>query len=169
MEGNAQFSPCRRYRYSLRRNWIGGSGTVNFIGLNPSTADETLDDPTIRRCIGFAKLWGFESLVMLNLFAWRATNRKEIRRVSDPVGPDNDAALREHIIWPDRLTVAAWGTDGTHLGRADTVRAMFPELSCLRLTKDGHPEHPLYLPKDLTPAPYGPPNRAVEAASNVCG
>lgn len=127
-----------------------------FIGLNPSTADEINDDPTIRRCVAFAKAWGYAGLCMANLFAYRATNPRDMKVAADPVGPDNDAHLcrlgqRAGVI------VAAWGVNGMHKGRAAQVRKLLPALHCLALTKDGHPGHPLYLPGTLTPVPMGPP------------
>lgn len=121
-----------------------------FIGLNPSTADETEDDPTVRRCINFAMDWGYDGMVMLNAFAFRATDPKVMKTHPEPVGPDNDAALKH---WSDRVprVVACWGTHGAHQGREAVVRRLIPHLSVLGLTKDGHPKHPLYLPKGLRP------------------
>lgn len=148
---SAVFSPCRKYRYALWRKWDDrlDAKMVAFIGLNPSTADETQDDPTIRRCIGFAKAWGYGSLCMLNLFAFRATDPKEMLAADDPVGPDNDFTIQRMSLRVD--CVAAWGTHGTHRGRDKAVRGMVENLHYLRLTKDGHPAHPLYLPATLTP------------------
>jgi hypothetical protein len=109
-------SPCRTYRYSLWREWIGGDGYVLFIGLNPSTADETNDDQTIRRCIGFAKAWGFAGVCMANLFAFRATDPKVMMQAADPVGRDNDAWLRT-LSDAASLVVGAWGVGGSYLVR----------------------------------------------------
>jgi hypothetical protein len=148
------FSPCRAYRYQLWREWIGGEGYVMFIGLNPSTADETQDDPTIRRCIGFAKAWGYAGLVMTNLFAYRSTDPMIMKAAADPVGPENDAHLLALAEGAD-VIVAAWGVNGTHRGRDAVMRKMLPALHCLTLTADGHPGHPLYLPKTLTPIQMG--------------
>lgn len=146
-------SNCRQYRYSLWREWIGGDGFAMFVGLNPSTADETNDDPTIRRCIGFAKEWGFAGLCMTNLFAFRATDPSDMLRAVDPIGPENDSYL-QGVAMHAGVVVAAWGTNGTHLGRDIAVRQMIPSLKILKLTKDGHPGHPLYLPKTLLPVPW---------------
>lgn len=161
MEKSARFSPCRRYRYSLWRNWRGllpeTKGYAMFVGLNPSTADETNDDPTIRRCIAFAQAWGYEGLCMTNLFAFRATAPADMIAADDPVGPENDQTLRD-LAESAGVVVAAWGVHGTHGGRHNAVRAMLPRLHYLRLTKDGHPGHPLYLPKSLVPVPWAPPN-----------
>ena len=148
------FSPCRTYRYTLWREWIGGDGYAMFVGLNPSTADETQDDPTIRRCIAFAKAWGYAGLCMTNLFAFRATDPKDMKAAADPVGPENDYHLLR--LWADAgVVVAAWGANGTHRGRDAEVAKMLRPLHCLALTKDGHPGHPLYLRKTLTPVPMG--------------
>lgn len=157
MESSAQFSPCRRYRYSLWRTWHGllpnAKGYAMFVGLNPSTADETNDDPTIRRCIAFAQSWGYEGLCVTNLFAFRATRPDDMKAADDPVGPENDKTLCD-LAKSAGVVVAAWGVHGTHAGRADEIRAMLPRLHYLRLTRDGHPGHPLYLPKSLTPIPW---------------
>jgi hypothetical protein len=146
------FSPCRIYRYALWREWIGGDGYVMFVGLNPSTADEILDDQTIRRCIAFAKAWGYGGLYMTNLFAFRATKPKDMKVVDDPIGPENDLYLMA-LAEEAGVIVAAWGANGTHRGRDAEVRRLLPTLHCLSLTKDGHPGHPLYLLKTLTPVP----------------
>ena len=141
-------SDDRVYRYSLWREWIGGEGYVMFIGLNPSTADETLDDPTIRRCVGFAKAWGFSALCMANLFAFRATKPKVMKQASDPVGKDNDKWLR-HLCDGASLVIAAWGTDGSYLARDRKVCNLLGAMDCLGVTKDGYPRHPLYLRADV--------------------
>jgi len=158
------FSPCRTYRYALWREWIGGEGYAMFVGLNPSTADETQDDPTIRRCIAFAKDWGYAALCMTNLFAFRATEPAKMKAAADPIGPENDFHLMR-LAKDAGVIVAAWGAHGTYRGRATEMMAMLRSLQapgtegkrlhCLRLTKDGHPGHPLYLPKTLTPVLMG--------------
>jgi len=147
------FSPCRTYRYTLWREWIGGSGYAMFVGLNPSTADETQDDPTIRRCIAFSKAWGYSGYCMTNLFAFRATDPAVMKRHPEPIGDFNDAWLLSCAAGAG-VVVAAWGTHGTHLGRDAGVRRLLRGLHYLRLTKDGHPAHPLYLPKTLTPVEW---------------
>ena len=159
MNSGATFSPCRNYRYSLWRRWLGhDSRYAMFIGLNPSTADETHDDPTIKRCIAFAKVWGYSGLYMVNLFAFRATNPRVMLRATDPVGPDNDEHL-QRLAQGAGVVIAAWGARGTHLGRDHHVREIIPNLHYLRLTKDGHPGHPLYLPSDLQPIPFKKPEQ----------
>lgn len=152
-------SPCRAYRYCLWRKWGGlltnGQYAV-FVGLNPSTADEREDDPTIRRCVAYAKAWGYDALCMLNLFAFRATDPRDMQRAADPVGPENDEWIVRTIDDGAGVVVAAWGCGGSFLGRDRQVWALVPGLHCLRVTKDGHPQHPLYLPKHLTPIPWEP-------------
>lgn len=151
LNSTATFSPCRAYRYSLWRRWgTPEQGYAMFIGLNPSTADEVQDDPTIRRCIQFAKDWGYGGLVMANLFAFRATKPADMKAALDPVGPENDVYLQK-LSADASVVVAAWGTDGTHLRRGEAVREMLPNLYALGFTKVGQPRHPLYLSKKLTP------------------
>jgi hypothetical protein len=147
------FSTCRRYRYTLWREW-GRDNYCMFIGLNPSTADEKTDDPTIRRCIGFAKRWGFGALCMTNLFAFRATDPRVMMGASKPVGQDNDRWLVD-CARRAGIVIAAWGTHGQFLGRDEEVLNLLDDLYCLRLTKEGFPAHPLYLPYAVWPQPYG--------------
>lgn len=130
-----------------------GDGYVMFICLNPSTADENTDDPTVRRCISYAKACGYGAFCMTNIFAFRATDPNDMLAANDPIGPENDRYLRA-VAAGAGIVVAAWGTIGTHLGRAAAVKAILPDLHVLRLTKDGHPGHPLYLPKHLKPVPW---------------
>jgi hypothetical protein len=159
----ATFSDCRVYRYALWRRWTDSrvvdldetdrgpdfSKMVAFIGLNPSTADETEDDPTIRRCIGFAKRWGFDGMCMLNLFALRATDPNEMKRHPDPVGPDNDECLRRGVHLFSK-TVACWGVHGSHRNRHYGILGLFglAQLWHLGLTQAKQPKHPLYLRSD---------------------
>lgn len=146
MKTGAVLSPCRTWRYALWREWDWTLGAFVVIGLNPSTADETTDDPTIRRCIGFAQRFGCGRLVMLNLFAFRATQPKDMLAALDPVGPQNDATLRTYAADPSSLfTVAAWGTHGSP-ERVAEVASIFSHLECFGRNKDGSPKHPLYLP-----------------------
>lgn len=152
MERFASFSPCRRYRYSLGRTWDFDLKPVLFVGLNPSTADETEDDPTIRRCIRFACDWGYGGVLMGNLFAFRATDPKEMKLALDPVGERNDHWL-QHMAGMAGLVVAAWGAHGDHRGRAQAVvdSGALGSFTVLGLTKDGHPRHPLYMRADCCP------------------
>lgn len=147
VKSGAVFSRCRTWRYYLWRTW-GDGPRVAFIGLNPSTADEKADDPTIRRCIGFAKDWGYDGLLMLNLFAFRSTKPEGLRGVADPIGPENDRTIRRVAELIAEL-IAAWGMNDFG-GRGDYVSALLVpdgKLKCLGVTKDGYPRHPLYLPK----------------------
>ena len=153
---SAVLSPCRRYRYALWRRWSDAPAVV-FIGLNPSTADETKDDATIRKCIGYAKRWGYGALGMFNLFAFRARQPLDMLAESDPIGPDNDRVLRS-LPQSCSMIIAAWGCDGSHLGRDKKVMAMLPTLHALHITKEGMPGHPLYLKGDATPFPLNPMN-----------
>jgi len=145
---NATFSDCRKYRYALSRTWNGKKKTILFIGLNPSTADEKIDDPTIRRCINYAQNWGYGSLLMVNLFAYRATLPSELKNVKNPIGNDNDLHILELSKKAD-LTVAAWGNEGFLLNRDKVVKKLIPNLMCLKINKSGQPAHPLYQKKDL--------------------
>ncbi len=152
------FSPCRKYRYTLwrvlPRTFDHVEGFVQFIGLNPSTADETIDDPTIRRCKAFASAWGYTGLCMTNLFAFRATDPRDMIRSCDPVGEHNDEWLAR-VAREAAIVVAAWGAGGEHQDRGEKVRNQFANLGkplyCLKITKHGHPQHPLYLKRDLKP------------------
>lgn len=150
---NAVFSRDRTYRYILTRQWDEGKPYAMFIGLNPSTADETRDDPTIRRCINFAKRWGYGALVMMNLFAYRATDPEVMKEAEDPIGPETDSWI--HAFAQDAgIVIAAWGVHGTHLNRSAAIKLMLPELYCLGMTQKGHPKHPLYLHREIVPVRY---------------
>jgi len=158
----ARFSPCRRYRYTLNREWEPTLPTVIFCGLNPSTADETQDDPTIRREIGFAMAWGFGKLIKVNAYGFRSTDPKALWKVDDPRGPDNfleikSACFQTLIRRGGGLFVAAWGnnirtSDAVELRRM--LRLEGVKVHAIRITKLGNPAHPLYLPKTLRPFPW---------------
>lgn len=123
-----------------------------LIGLNPSTADAKRDDPTIRRCIGFARDWGFGRLWVLNLFSFRATYPEDLKASIDPVGPRNDWWIRRMAQQVDAV-VAVWGNHGAFLDRSAHVRAMLGDrLEAIRLNAGGEPAHPLYLPRGLKPS-----------------
>lgn len=153
-EPPAVLSPCRRYRFELWRRWAAGP-YINFIGLNPSTADETADDNTIRRCIGFAQYWGYNALCMTNIFAFRATDPADMKAEFLPVGDGNDETL-VRIASRAELVIAAWGVHGAHLDRAADVMRLIPNLRCLGRNRDGSPKHPLYLRADSMPEAYSP-------------
>ena len=144
----ANFSSCRKYRYSLSRIWDKQKKFALFIGLNPSTADEEVDDPTIRRCSGYAQKWGYGGFIMVNLFAYRTTLPSNLKKVKYPVGKDNDKYIVKLSKKAD-ITVAAWGNNGNLYRRDKQVLSLIPNLMCLKVNKSGQPAHPLYLKKDL--------------------
>jgi hypothetical protein len=196
----ATISGCGRYRYRLWREWRLGNSTqwdmwteddgspaldgagqpigeplsCVFVMLNPSTADGQQDDPTIRRCVRFAQDWGFDRLEVVNLFAWRATDPREVLALTakgDPIGPDNQDHI-ERAVQKAGMVVCAWGVNGAHIGQDETVRGWIADgvdtaavaagagrgrevpVVALKLSKDGFPCHPLYLPAALKPFPY---------------
>jgi hypothetical protein len=143
------------YRYSLRRSWNEHQRSVLFVMLNPSKADANIDDPTIKRCMGFAKYWGFGSLEVVNLFAFRATNPDELKKCEDPVGPDNDIYIRSAAIRSDQI-ITAWGTNGSLSARnAEVMEILYSfRTYCLGISKAGHPKHPLYIAGEQWPIRY---------------
>lgn len=156
----AVYSDCERYRYELTRTWDPAGRKALFVMLNPSTATEVQNDPTVERCERRARALGFGAFRVANIFAWRDTDPQKMRAAGDPVGPANDAAIRDGAHWAD-LVICAWGTHGTHLGRGPAVerllRATGRPLFHLGLTKAGHPRHPLYIGYDRQPEPWRPP------------
>lgn len=153
MEMSAIFSSDRIYRYTLSREWQRSmfeakDGYVMFIGLNPSTADETKDDPTIRRCRGFANSWGYSKMVMTNLFAFRATDPRKMMGHPRPIGGENDKYLVQVAKDAD-LVVAAWGRLGEFMGRDKKVLRLLKEV--YQIGEAGYPHHPLYLKRTLSP------------------
>lgn len=144
----------RKYRYLLWRRWDTAKPSVAFIMLNPSTADETEDDPTIRRCIGFGRKWGFGELLVGNLFALRTPDPDNLYDDFDPVGRDNDEHLQA-ICDEAEMVLAAWGANGSLDQRGREVAGIIDsQLHALDITKDGHPVHPLYQPKTAEPTPF---------------
>ena len=151
---SAVYSPCGHYRYLLTRVWELGGPKALFVMLNPSTATELQNDPTVERCERRARALGYGSFRVTNIFAWRATDPRAMRAVADPVGPLNDAALIVSAGWAD-LVVCAWGTHGAHLGRGALVATMLRStgkpLHHLGLSQQGHPKHPLYIGYERQP------------------
>src|SRR5580692_943110 len=143
------------YRYSLWRRLGESRNRVLFIMLNPSTADGTVDDPTIRRCVTFARRWGYGRLEVCNLFAYRATDPRELCRVVNPVGPLNDATIARAAKRADKVVVA-WGVRGVLMHRAGVVLRVLDSkaVCCLGTTRDGSPRHPLYVRGDSPPVPF---------------
>ncbi len=150
---SAIFSPCRKYRYTLTRIWNGNKPLASFIGLNPSTADEIKNDPTVTRCINYAKRWGYGGIIMLNIFAFRATVPKMLKSAAEPIGKDTDVWITAKSQETD-LTIACWGTHGEFMDRGKEVLKLLNDFKCLGITKHGYPKHPLYLRNDLEPIDF---------------
>ncbi|KAB7614319.1 DUF1643 domain-containing protein [Amylibacter sp. SFDW26] len=150
----AIYSDCENYRYSLTRTWDEAGKRVLFVMLNPSTATEVQNDPTVERCERRARTLGYGAFCVCNIFAYRATDPKVMRAQSDPTGPANDAAIIEASDWADDI-VCAWGTHGEHLQRGPEMerilRAQPKPLTHLGLSKAGHPKHPLYIGYKVQP------------------
>ena len=154
MQRTAEISPDRSYRYRLGRIWKPDAPACLFIMLNPSTADANVDDATIRRCLDYAARWGYGSLLVGNLFAFRTTYPSELKAAAAPIGPDNDEHLRQ-LLHQAELVVCAWGTHGGYLGRDQEVLATLNGRGqALVVTQDGYPGHPVRLAKTLKPVPY---------------
>lgn len=156
MSRGAGFSPCRTWRYALWRTWgeATPSKSIAFCGLNPSTADERLDDPTITRCIRYALGWGYEHFVMLNAFGFRSTDPRGLKKTDDPVGPGNDAAIAYYATQVD-CVVVAWGIHCPRERAESVLKLVGPKAFCLGKNMDGTPKHPLYLRKSAERIPYG--------------
>jgi hypothetical protein len=156
---SALISDCGKYRYQLTRQWAWATTaprTCMFVMLNPSTATAIEDDPTIRRCVGFAKSWGYDRLLVGNLYACRATDPRDVWQFDHPVGPDNDKHLAE-MAAQSQLIVAAWGANakpGRCVEVLDILRK-HNDVHFLQLTQDGQPKHPLYLKSSLQPQLLG--------------
>ncbi|MFK7856815.1 MAG: DUF1643 domain-containing protein [Granulosicoccus sp.] len=157
IERKASFSRCKRYRYQLLRRWEGGHGRCVIVGLNPSTADAQVDDPTVRRCMGFAQDWGFNELLMVNLFAFRTPHPAHLKKCDSPIGPGNRRALQRACESAKRIVVA-WGTHGTYRNQAVKFASIAREqpLYCFGLSKNHQPLHPLYQRRDTVLMQYSP-------------
>ena len=156
-DSEAVYSDCERYRYTLTRVWMPDGRKALFIMLNPSTATEVQNDPTVERCECRARALGFGAFRVANIFAWRDTDPKAMRSAADPVGPANDASILESCGWADRI-ICAWGTHGSHLRRGAAVERLLRKtgrkLYTLGLSKEGHPKHPLYIAYAVQPIPW---------------
>lgn len=163
-------SPCGRYRHALTETWDPAGPRLLWIMLNPSTADERRDDPTVARCGRRARALGFGAMRIVNLFALRATRPPALRRAADPEGPMADRAIAEGALWADAI-LCAWGVHGAHRGRGPAVearlRAAGHPLLVLGLTRDGHPRHPLYLRADIAPVPWAGAGRPGAARATL--
>lgn len=152
----ALYSPDERYRYALTRVWADGP-RVLFVMLNPSTATEVQNDPTVERCERRARTLGFGSFAVANIFAFRATDPRVMRAEPDPIGPANDATILDLAATSSQI-LCAWGTHGAHLQRGTCVRTLLratgKDLFHLGLSQAGHPKHPLYIGYDQQPQPW---------------
>ncbi len=153
-ERDAQISKCGKYRYWLMRHWDYELKPAGFVMLNPSTADALVDDPTVRKCVEFARAWGCGGIEVVNLFALRATDPRElVRHKGDVVGPENDDAIRSVLKHCDPI-VAAWGNNvpRKYLARVEAVKRLMREVGrpvwCLKKNQNGSPGHPLYIKGD---------------------
>ena len=148
IKSEAVYSKCENYRYTLTRVWDENKKKVLFIMLNPSTADETKNDPTVERCERRAKKLNFGSFRICNIFAWRETSPLQLMKTDEPVGKDNDFHISKSVLWSD-VIICAWGTHGTYFNREAEVKNLLSnngaKLYHLGLTKNGHPKHPLYI------------------------
>lgn len=157
MNRGAIIDDTQRYRYALWREWDDKLPPVLWVMLNPSTADADIDDPTIRRCIGLSTQFGYGSLTVVNLFAWRATKPEELLTAEDAVGPLNDIHIRQLAI-PHLDVICAWGSNvpKRYSNRPAEVLSLLRDTNtcALRLSKHGQPWHPLYLPSSVIPMPW---------------
>ncbi|MFN4129755.1 MAG: DUF1643 domain-containing protein [Paracoccaceae bacterium] len=156
----AVYSPCEAYRYLLTRVWDAAGERVLFVMLNPSTATEAQNDPTVERCERRARALGFGAFRVVNIFGFRATDPRVMRAAEDPVGPGNDAAILSSVAdWRPGRLVCAWGGHGLYLGRGDAVarllRGTGKPLWHLGLTASGQPKHPLYIGYAKQPERWG--------------
>ena len=166
----AYFSRCGLYRYLLWRTIPRAreeAGTIAWLMLNPSTADANADDPTIRRCLGFSRAWGYRRLLVVNLFALRATQPAVLARARSPVGKENDRAIIVAAGAAD-LMVCAWGVHGSLRERDQEVHALLnnagTELRHVGVTRSGHPRHPLYLRASVRPMRWGSHSKSIDAS-----
>ena len=145
MKTNAVFSIDRKYRYVLTRQWDETLPVLVYVLLNPSTADETTNDPTISRCIDIARYNGYGAIQVMNLFAYRATEPCDLKKGCDPVGPDNDRYLED--IRPEQKVLVAWGNHGSFMNRSQKVLELLKgkNLWCVAKNASGEPKHPLYV------------------------
>ncbi|AZQ65896.1 DUF1643 domain-containing protein [Silicimonas algicola] len=153
----AVYSPCLRYRYALTRTWDAAGPRLLYVMLNPSTATEAANDPTVERCERRARALGYGAFRVANLFALRETDPARLRRAERPVGAANDAQIAEAADWSDAV-LCAWGIHGAHRSRGQAVAAILnasgKPLLTLGLSKDGHPRHPLYVSYGVGPVSW---------------
>lgn len=155
ISSDAIFSEDKRYRYLLMREWDHNKPALMIIGLNPSTADETKNDPTIRRCIGFAKIWGYGKLFVTNLFAFRATYPEQLFISKNPIGVENDSWIKKISKDADKI-VLAYGNHGKFNERHNEILKIIKDPYCIKKSKNDMPMHPLYLKYTKFPIKYHP-------------
>lgn len=153
----AVFDATAQYRYWWARRWNPSDPVLHFLMLNPSTADADHSDPTVTRCHHYAEAWGFGTLIVTNIFAYRSTDPHALITVTDPVGPDTDAWILR-AVQAAHQTIVAWGTHGAIHDRHSQVLALLAghPLYALGLSRAGFPRHPLYLPRTARPVLYAP-------------
>lgn len=156
----AVYSPCEKYRYMLTRSWDQQGRKALFIMLNPSTATEVQNDPTVERCERRARTLGFGAFRVTNIFAWRDTDPRNMRAAHDPTGPENDRLIGDSCDWADQV-ICAWGANGEHRSRGLEISHLLQDakvaLFHLGLTKAGHPKHPLYIAYSQQPEKWDAP------------
>lgn len=153
----ARFSDCKKYRYALWRSWSFTVKPAVFVMLNPSTADETVNDPTVERCLRRARQMGFGGLIVTNIFALRSTDPQQLYAPVDPIGPENDREIKQALALAG-VVVCAWGNHGEYLDRGASVRRLIKSVGItphhLGLTQHGQPRHPLYVSYLRKPEPW---------------
>ncbi len=158
MESAAILSECNQYRYVLTRTINQQPEVAVFIMLNPSTADAKKDDPTIRRCVEFTRRWGCGKLIVINLFAYRATSPQTLKIIDNPIGNDNQHWVEEVVKKHPERIVCAWGNDGIYMEQDLKMMGWLKnhgvQPQALKISKQGQPHHPLYVPYDVSPLPY---------------
>lgn len=152
-ESGAVLSYDKKYRYALWRRWDPTLKTIMFIMLNPSTADETKNDPTIHKCMEYAKRWGYGTLLVGNVYAYRSSDPRVLSTIQNPIGELCDSYIYEMAKHSDMI-IAAWGNNIISDNRVNAIRAITGKLYCLEKSKSRHPKHPLYLRKTLKPISF---------------
>ena len=155
------FSPCRKYRYYLAQIWDENKPPLYWLMLNPSTADEQINDPTVEGCEQRARKWGYGGSVVLNIFAWRATDPENLKKCANPIGDDNDLWMHKlAVLSQTHDVIAAWGEHGAHENRGQAVLDIFRQkegrLQALIMNQSGAPRHPLYIKRSVRPTPFFP-------------
>ncbi|MEL7351529.1 MAG: DUF1643 domain-containing protein [Cyanobacteria bacterium P01_A01_bin.116] len=165
LERTAIFDATGHYRYRLDRRWAQKGPTVAFVMLNPSRADATCDDPTLRACIQFAQRWDYAALSVVNLFGYRTPHPKVLKTADDPIGAENDDYVLKAIAQADKC-VLAWGNWGSWLGRDRAMLSLLTphhsKLTCLALNQSGQPRHPLYIKRETPLQPFMPVDAKTE-------